>query len=245
LVFFFDEAHLLFNSAPKVLAEKIEKIVRLIRSKGVGIYFVSQSPSDVPDNVLGQLGNRIQHALRAYTPRDQKAVKVAAQTFRQNPALNTEQVITELGVGEVLASFLDPQARPSMVEQAKMLPPHSQIGPVTDEERAELIKNSEIFGKYDEAIDRWSAYEILQEAAEQQQKQQQQAQQQKQQQQMQQQQQRQMPQQQQPRQTRAQSTQKVAAKKSGGGLFSALTKTLNSREGQQIVRGILGSFTKK
>ena len=230
LVFFFDEAHLLFKDAPKVLTEKIEKIVRLIRSKGVGIYFVSQSPSDIPDNVLGQLGNRVQHALRAYTPRDQKAVKVAAQTFRTNPALNTEKVISELGVGEVLVSFLDPQGRPSVVERAKMLPPHSQIGPVTDEERAELIKSSVIYGKYDEAIDRWSAYEILQDKAN---REQQAA----------------AQQQQQQYQTKPQTqrTTKVAAKKNTGtnSVFKTVTKTLGSRQGQQIVRGLLGSILKK
>jgi DNA helicase HerA-like ATPase len=163
LVFFFDEAHLLFNDAPKVLTEKIEKIVRLIRSKGVGIYFVSQSPSDIPDNVLGQLGNRIQHALRAYTPRDQKAVKIAAQTFRPNPNLKTEQVITELGVGEALVSFLDQAGSPSIVERAVILPPHSQIGPLTPQEREEHIKTSKLFGKYENYFDRKSAYEVLQE----------------------------------------------------------------------------------
>ena len=237
LVFFFDEAHLLFNGAPKVLTDKIEKIVRLIRSKGVGVYFVSQSPSDIPDNVLGQLGNRVQHALRAYTPRDQKAVRVAAQTFRPNPALNTEQVITELGVGEVLVSFLDAQGRPSIVEQAKMLPPHSQIGPVTDEERAAFIKKSAIYGKYDEAIDRWSAYEILQEQAvrAQQQASMQPAQQ---------------PSRTQPQQqSKPQSSSRTVASKqkasTGSGLFRTVTKTLASREGQQIIRGILGSLTKK
>ena len=243
LVFFFDEAHLLFNDAPKVLTDKIEKIVRLIRSKGVGVYFVSQSPSDIPDNVLGQLGNRVQHALRAYTPRDQKAVRVAAQTFRQNPALNTEQVITELGVGEVLVSFLDSQGRPTIVEQAKMLPPHSQINPITEEERAEHIKKSFIYGKYDEAIDRWSAYEILKEKEQQIQQQEQELQQ------------RQQQQRQQMSQTQGQRQQQTASKprtttarkktSSSGGFFKTVTKTLGSREGQMLVRGILGSLTKK
>ena len=169
LVFFFDEAHLLFNDAPKVLTDKIEKVVRLIRSKGVGVYFVSQSPADIPDNVLGQLGNRIQHALRAYTPRDYKAVKVAAQTFRPNPALKTEQVITELGVGEALVSFLDEAGRPSMVEHATLLPPHSQIGPLTSEERKALINNSFIYGKYEQYYDRISAFEVLEQQKQQQQ----------------------------------------------------------------------------
>jgi len=239
LVFFFDEAHLLFNSAPKVLIEKIEKIVRLIRSKGVGVYFVSQSPSDIPDNVLGQLGNRIQHALRAYTPRDQKAVRVAAQTFRPNPALDVEKIITELGVGEVLASFLDSQGRPSIVEYVKMLPPHSQIGPVTNEERAEIVQNSPIYAKYKDAIDRWSAYEILKDKN--QQMQQQQAQQQ-----MQQQQSRKQTTPQQPRTTTPKTTSasKNRTSGSGGGLLNVITRTLASRQGQQIVRGILGSLTK-
>ena len=241
LVFFFDEAHLLFNDAPKVLTDKIEKIVRLIRSKGVGVYFVSQSPSDIPDNVLGQLGNRIQHALRAYTPRDQKAVKVAAQTFRPNPAIKTEQVITELGVGEVLVSFLDAEGRPSIVEQAKMLPPHSQIGPITDAERAELMKKSFIYGKYEEAIDRWSAYEILKE------KDQQLQQQQLQQQQMQQQQQKQqLPQTQGNRQPQTTRKPTIPKKKTSGSgtIFKSITQTLGSRQGQMLVRGILGSFTR-
>jgi DNA helicase HerA-like ATPase len=161
LVFFFDEAHLLFNGAPKVLVEKLEQIVRLIRSKAVGVYFISQSPQDIPDSILGQLGNRIQHALRAYTPKDQKAVKTAAQTFRPNPAINTEEAITSLAVGEALVSFLDEQGRPSIVERAFMLPPHSQIGPITADERAALNKQSELAGKYDNAIDRESAFEIL------------------------------------------------------------------------------------
>ncbi len=163
LVFFFDEAHLLFNEAPKVLLEKIEQVVRLIRSKGVGVYFVTQNPLDVPDTVLGQLGNRIQHALRAYTPRDQKAVKTAATTFRVNPALDTEKAITELGVGEALVSFLDEKGIPAMVERAMILPPCSQIGPITPEERAQIIRNSLLYGVYDEVVDRESAYEILQE----------------------------------------------------------------------------------
>lgn len=163
LVFFFDEAHLLFNEAPKVLLEKIEQVVRLIRSKGIGIYFITQNPADVPDSVLGQLGNRVQHALRAFTPKDQKAVKTAAQTFRPNPKYDVEQVITELGVGEALVSFLDEKGIPSMVERARMLPPQGQIGPITPDERARLIKNSFVFGEYEKSIDRESAFEILQE----------------------------------------------------------------------------------
>jgi DNA helicase HerA-like ATPase len=161
LVFFFDEAHLLFNEAPAALLEKIEQVVRLIRSKGVGIYFVTQNPLDIPDTVLGQLGNRVQHALRAFTPRDQKAVKAAAETMRANPAFNTETVITELGVGEALVSFLDEKGRPNVVERAFVLPPASRIGPLTAEERQAVIKNSAIYGHYEALIDRESAYEKL------------------------------------------------------------------------------------
>ena len=161
LVFFFDEAHLLFNEAPAALLEKIEQVVRLIRSKGVGVYFVTQNPLDVPETVLGQLGNRVQHALRAFTPRDQKAVKTAAQTLRQNPKLDTEAAITELGVGEALVSFLDERGRPSVVERAYILPPASRIGPLTPEERTATIKASLLFGHYEKAVDRESAYEKL------------------------------------------------------------------------------------
>jgi hypothetical protein len=161
-VFFFDEAHLLFNDAPKVLTERIEQVVRLIRSKGVGIYFITQNPIDIPDTILGQLGNKIQHALRAFTPRDQKAVKTAAETFRPNPALDVEKVITELGVGEALVSFLDEKGIPSMVEKAKILPPQAQIGQITPEERSALIRRSVIAGVYEKDVDRESAFEILQ-----------------------------------------------------------------------------------
>jgi len=243
LVFFFDEAHLLFNNAPKVLTDKIEQIVRLIRSKGVGVYFISQSPSDIPDNVLGQLGNRVQHALRAYTPRDQKAVKIAAQTFRPNPAFKSEQIICELGVGEALVSFLDSAGRPSMVEQAKMLPPHSQIGPITEDERAALIKNSIIYGKYDHYFDRYSAYEHFKDQAaitQQQQattvknqptplpKPQPQS----------------KPQ---PRPVAKTTTRTAQKKKTGAGasVFKTVVGTLGSRQGQQLVRGLLGSLIKK
>ncbi len=163
LVFFFDEAHLLFDEAPKVLLDKIEQVVRLIRSKGVGVYFVSQNPLDIPDSVLGQLGNRVQHALRAYTPRDQKAVKAAATTFRTNPKVDVETAITELGVGEALVSFLDEKGIPGMVERALILPPCSQIGPITSEERVKLIKGSLVFGVYEKLLDRQSAFEILSE----------------------------------------------------------------------------------
>ncbi|HEX7811836.1 MAG TPA: helicase HerA-like domain-containing protein [Burkholderiales bacterium] len=161
LVFFFDEAHLLFNDAPPALLEKIEQVVRLIRSKGVGIYFVTQNPLDVPDTVLGQLGNRVQHALRAFTPRDQKAVKTAATTLRANPALDVEKAITELGVGEALVSLLDEKGRPSIVERAFVLPPHSRIGPITPAERKSVVGQSLVAGVYETLSDRESAYEVL------------------------------------------------------------------------------------
>lgn len=166
LVFFFDEAHLLFNEAPKALLEKIEQVVRLVRSKGVGVYFVTQSPADIPDAVLGQLGNRIQHALRAFTPRDQRAVKTAADTMRPNPGLDVAAAITELGVGEALVSLLDEKGRPGLTERAWMAAPGSRIGPATAEERQALRAASLVSGKYERAIDRESAYEILQKRAE-------------------------------------------------------------------------------
>jgi DNA helicase HerA-like ATPase len=162
LVFFFDEAHLLFNDAPKALMEKIEQVVRLIRSKGVGVYFVTQNPIDVPDKVLAQLGNRVQHALRAFTPRDQKAVAAAAQTFRPNPKLDTAQVIMELGKGEALVSFLEGNGTPAMVERVMIRPPTGRIGPITPEERKAIMDNSPVKGKYDTTIDSESAYEVLQ-----------------------------------------------------------------------------------
>jgi len=161
MVFFFDEAHLLFNDAPKALIQKVEQVVRLIRSKGIGVYFVTQNPIDVPDEVLGQLGNRIQHALRAYTPRDKKAVKAAATTFRENPDLDTETVITELGVGEALVSVLDPEGVPTIVQQTKIRPPESRMGPATKSERKAVFEQSPIKGVYDETVDRESASEKL------------------------------------------------------------------------------------
>jgi uncharacterized protein len=161
LVFFFDEAHLLFDDAPKELLDKIEQVVRLIRSKGVGVYFVSQNPLDVPDTVLGQLGNRVQHALRAFTPRDQKAVKAAATTFRQNPEVDVEKVITELGVGEGLISVLDVKGAPTPVERAFVYPPQSKIGPITPDEQKKVIQSSILFGHYEKIVDRESAYERL------------------------------------------------------------------------------------
>jgi uncharacterized protein len=162
LVFFFDEAHLLFNDAPPALVEKIEQVVRLIRSKGVGIYFVTQNPLDIPDSILGQLGNRVQHALRAFTPRDQKAVKTAAQTMRANPAFDAEKAITELGVGEALVSLLDEKGRPTVVERAFINVPGSRIGPLTSEERSAHIASSLVAGVYENIEDRQSAFELLQ-----------------------------------------------------------------------------------
>jgi hypothetical protein len=161
LVFFFDEAHLLFNDAPPALLEKIEQVVRLIRSKGVGVYFVTQNPLDIPDTVLGQLGNRVQHALRAFTPRDQKAVKTAATTLRANPELDVEKIIGELGVGEALVSLLDEKGRPAVVERAFILPPHSRIGPATVDERRAAIQRSLVAGVYENTVDRESAHEVL------------------------------------------------------------------------------------
>lgn len=165
LVFFFDEAHLLFNDLPQQLSQKIEQVVRLIRSKGVGIYFVTQNPADIPPVVLSQLGNRVQHALRAFTPQEQKAVKTAAQTFRANPALNTEEAISQLGVGEALVSFLNEDGTPAMVERAWVIPPHARIGPITPDERKTLMQTSVVAGVYDTAVDRESAYERLQQRA--------------------------------------------------------------------------------
>lgn len=167
LVFFFDEAHMLFTDTSKALLDKIEQVIRLIRSKGVGIYFITQSPTDIPENILGQLGNRVQHALRAYTPKDQKAVKTAADTFRANPAFKTDEAIMNLETGEALVSFLDEKGAPSVVERAKVLFPLSQIGAITEGQRLDLIKQSRIYGKYDTPIDRESAFEVLMAEAEQ------------------------------------------------------------------------------
>ena len=161
LVFFFDEAHMLFTDTSKALLDKIEQVIRLIRSKGVGIYFITQSPADIPENILGQLGNRVQHALRAYTPKDQKAVKTAADTFRTNPAFKTDEAIMNLETGEALVSFLDEKGAPSVVERAKVLFPLSQIGAITEGQRLDLIKQSRIYGKYDTPVDRESAFEVL------------------------------------------------------------------------------------
>lgn len=166
LVFFFDEAHMLFEDTSKALVSKIEQVIRLIRSKGVGIYFVTQSPTDIPENILGQLGNRVQHALRAYTPKDQKAVKTAAETFRSNPAFDTYTTLLELGTGEALVSFLDEKGAPRIVERAKILFPLSQIGAITEEQRKQIINSSRLYGRYDHVVDRESAYELITKATE-------------------------------------------------------------------------------
>jgi hypothetical protein len=161
LVFFFDEAHLLFDEAPKVLVERIELVVRLVRSKGVGVYFVTQNPLDIPDSVLAQLGNRVQHALRAFTPREQKAVRAAAETLRANPAIDTRKAISELAVGEALVSFLDDRGSPAMVERTWIQPPATRIGPITPDERRRVMESSLIRGHYEQTVDRESAYEKL------------------------------------------------------------------------------------
>lgn len=236
LVFFFDEAHMLFTDAPKALLEKIEQVVRLIRSKGVGVYFVTQNPIDIPDTVLGQLGNRVQHALRAFTPRDQKAVKSAAQTFSINPEVNVEKEITELGVGEALVSFLDEKGRPTPVERAFVLPPQAQIGPITPEERAKLIQHSPLYGVYEMEFDRESAYEKLRRETEQRMQQAELQRQQK-----------------EAEKAAKQSSKKTKAGTSGGGLGGMLgdvakqtqrsvTRNIGNQLGREIVRGLLGSI---
>lgn len=234
LVFFFDEAHLLFNNAPKALLDRITQVVRLIRSKGVGIFFVSQYPNDIPDEVLGQLGCRIQHGLRAFTPKDQKSVKVAAQTFRQNPAIDTEKTITELGVGEALVSTLDPKGRPTMVDWCLLAPPHSQIGPISEEEKDRIMERSPIKGRYDTAMDRESAYELLIEREEQLQKQRQEA------------------AAELEREEAAAKAEKLENKKSGGqrqsvgeAMIKSVARSVGSQIGRAIIRGILGSIIGK
>jgi DNA helicase HerA-like ATPase len=225
LVFFFDEAHLLFDDAPKALLDKIEQVVRLIRSKGVGVYFVTQNPLDIPESVLGQLGNRVQHALRAFTPRDQKAVKSAAETMRPNPKLKLERAITELGVGEALVSLLDEKGRPGVTERASVVPPGSQLGPVSDAERKAAIASSPIAGHYEKAVDRESAYEMLKARAAQ------------------------------PAKQSSAASDLIFGKTGprGGrqsqGLLEAMTKsavrTVGSQIGRELVRGVLGSLLGK
>lgn len=226
LVFFFDEAHLLFDEAPKPLLQKIEQVVRLIRSKGVGVFFVTQNPLDIPDSVLGQLGNRVQHALRAFTPRDQKAVKAAADTFRVNPALDTQKVITELGVGEALVSFLDEKGSPTVVERAYILMPGSQIGPITEEERRQIIAGSVVAGIYEKAIDRESAYEILRDRAKQVAEDKQAA--------------------PAPAPKSTTTTTRASTRQSPvEAMLSSAARSIGSQVGRAIIRGILGSFTGK
>jgi len=220
LVFFFDEAHLLFEDVPKALEEKIEQVVRLIRSKGVGVYFVTQNPLDLPETVLGQLGNRVQHALRAFTPKDQKSVKVAAETFRANPKLNVVKAITELGVGEALVSFLDEKGTPTMVERALIYPPHSRLSPLSPEERTRLIRESVLYGHYEKAIDRESAYEKLKAKTEQMKMQSQ--------------------------EETAQKGRAAQPKSQTEQLLGAAVKSaahaIGSQLGRQIIRGVLGSI---
>lgn len=248
LVFFFDEAHLLFNDAPKLLVDKIEQVVRLIRSKGVGIYFISQSPADIPDSVLGQLGNRIQHALRAFTPKDQQAVKVAAQTFRLNPLFSTEAVITELGIGEALVSVLDEKGSPTPVERIFIAPPSSRIGPLTPDERQEVMGRSPYTSVYTQVIDRESAYETLKARIEQQR---QSAQQQQVQEQLRVEQERvfseQLKQQQKIQRDRTRSQQQAERAESRRdsaveAFAKSAARAIGSNLGRQIVRGILGSL---
>jgi DNA helicase HerA-like ATPase len=237
LVFFFDEAHLLFDEAPKVLLEKIEQVVRLIRSKGVGVYFITQNPLDIPDNVLGQLGNRIQHAIRAYTPKDLKAVKAAAETFRINPSVNVEETITQLGVGEALVSFLDEKGIPAMVERAKVVPPQSQIGAITDDERNRIIQKSPVFGAYEKIVDRESAFEILQKRMNQQEAEK-----------------KQWEQEEQRRKEEQKMARQQKSKRSAGRTIledltkyagRSITRQIGTTLGRQIVRGILGSLLRK
>jgi hypothetical protein len=216
LIFFFDEAHLLFDDITKALQEKIEQVVRLIRSKGIGVFFVTQNPLDLPETILGQLGNRVQHALRAFTPKDQKAVKAAAETFRPNPTLDVVQTITELGVGEALVSFLDEKGSPSMVERALILPPKSRLVPLTAAERSEKIRQSLLAGHYERVVDRESAYEKLQGRAAQ------------------------LEEEASPR------SRHREYKEQGKKLFEAVAKSaahaIGSQIGRQIIRGVLGSI---
>jgi DNA helicase HerA-like ATPase len=220
LVFFFDEAHLLFDDVPKVLEDKIEQVVRLIRSKGIGVYFVTQNPLDVPETVLGQLGNRVQHALRAFTPKDQRAVKVAAETFRTNPSLDVSKVITELAVGEALVSVLDAKGSPTVVERANVFPPRSRLTPLSQDERAETIKASVLFGHYEKEVDRESAYEKLKQRTAENQR----------------------------AETRApvHPGRSVEPESETVKLFGAMVKSaahaIGSQIGRQIIRGMLGSF---
>ncbi len=220
LIFFFDEAHLLFDDAPKALVDKIEQVVRLIRSKGVGVYFVTQNPLDLPDTVLGQLGNRIQHALRAFTPKDQKSVKAAAETFRANPKLNVAKAITELEVGEALVSVLDEKGSPTIVERAFICPPHSRLSPLTSDERAQSIRGSVLYGHYEKTVDRESAYEKLKAKAEQMK----------------------MESQEEAVQKRRAAEPKSQTEQIIGAAIKSASHAIGSQIGRQIIRGVLGSI---
>jgi len=219
LIFFFDEAHLLFDDAPKALVEKIEQVVRLIRSKGVGVYFVTQNPLDLPDTVLGQLGNRVQHALRAFTPKDQKSVKAAADTFRANPKLNVVKAITELEVGEALVSVLDEKGSPTIVERAFICPPHSRLSPLAPEERNRFVRDSVLYGHYEKTVDRESAYEKLKTRAEQMQTEPQQE-----------------------IQKRRTAEPKSQTEQLLGAAVKSAAHAIGSQIGRQIIRGVLGSI---
>ncbi|MDR2145292.1 MAG: DUF853 domain-containing protein [Tannerella sp.] len=247
LVFFFDEAHVLFNDISKALLDKVEQVVRLIRSKGVGVYFCTQNPLDVPVTILGQLGNRVQHALRSFTPRDQKAVSTAAATFRQNPAFNTEEAITQLAVGEALVSFLDEKGSPNMVERAVIIPPEGQAGPVTPEERQRIMQTSLFFGKYERNIDRESAYEKLSARMEQAQTEQQEAERQKEEAK----QQKEREKQEKAERTERERAERQAKKEKDNSLIGSLTKLVTTRAKREAVntvfkfgRGLLGSLLK-
>jgi len=220
LVFFFDEAHLLFEDVPKALEEKIEQVVRLIRSKGVGIYFVTQNPLDLPETVLGQLGNRVQHALRAFTPKDQKSVKVAAETFRANPKLNVVKAITELGVGEALVSVLDEKGTPTIVERALVYPPRSRLSPLNPEERTRFVRESVLYGHYEKTVDRESAYEKLKAKAEQMK----------------------MDSQEEATQKRRTAEPKSQTEQLLGAAVKSAAHAIGSQLGRQIIRGVLGSI---
>lgn len=231
LVFFFDEAHLLFKGAPKALVQKVEHVVRLVRSKGVGVYFVTQNPLDVPDEVLGQLGNRVQHALRAYTPRDKKAVRAAATTFRKNPEFDSEIAITQLGVGEALVSVLDPEGVPTIVQQTKVRPPESRMGPASQAERETVYGSSPIAGKYDTSVDRESAEEILKARAESAVREAERS---------------RVPEREYapktPKRRRGSRTSRRRGETTTQTIVKSATKVVTSRLGQQVVRGILGSI---
>ncbi|HBS30822.1 MAG TPA: ATP-binding protein, partial [Parvularcula sp.] len=225
LVFFFDEAHLLFNDAPKALLEKIEQVVRLIRSKGVGVYFVTQNPQDVPDAVSSQLGARIQHALRAFTPKEQKVIRTASEMFRPNPAFSTLEAITDLGVGEALVSTLEAKGAPSMVDRTLIRPPSSRMGPLTDEERRAVIKTSALGKHYDKPVDRESAFEILQEKAERRARQERRAEQ---------------------EDARARPARRRSNRQSvGEAAAKSAVRTLSSTLMRELTRGLLGGLTKR